>query len=126
MNNDEIEWACEQAAYDIATYLHLFKVPVRSYKEKYRTVRVYTGLGWNRLSDITHPGHIYNRLPQWLFHLDLYYGDKVMYYSGLSWLSYKVHCIVYRKAYKKVIDKYPEIKDNILRCADYPELLKEL
>jgi len=36
------------------------------------------------------------------------------------------HKFIYRKAYKKAVEKYPAIKDRILRTANFPELLDGL
>jgi len=33
---------------------------------------------------------------------------------------------IYRRAYKKAIEKYPAIRENILCAADYPNLLEGL
>jgi hypothetical protein len=126
MDKEKVEALCSKVAREIFLYLRKFRVPVRDCKEKYGTVRVYTGLGWTSIHSIFYPGYVYSQFPQWLWTFDVYYGDKLLYYSGLSWLSYKVHAWAYRKAYKNAIDKYPEIRDNILNSADYKELLKEL
>lgn len=96
-------------------------------KEKFGTVRFYTTLGWRNFLHITHPGYVhYGPYPKWLLTFDIYYGYKVLKYTGLAYISYKWHCLIYRQAYKNAIKKWPHLKDEITCCADYSELLKGL
>lgn len=119
-----------QAAYaaeDIGLFLRrVGRVPVREYKEKYGTVRVYCNLGWYNLHCIFYPGYAYCQFPKWLWHLDVYYGNKLLRYTGIQWLSVKYHIFLYRLAYKRAVAKYPEIRQQILGSADWSELLKGL
>lgn len=119
-----------QAAYaaeEIGLFLRKWgRVPVRQYKEKYGTVRVYCNLGWHCLHDIFYPGYVYCQFPKWLWGFDVYHGPKVLKYTGLNWLSVKYHMFLYRYAYEKAIAKYPEIRDNILNFADHKNLLERL
>ena len=120
----EYQAAC--AAEEIGLFLRKWHVPVRDYKEKYGTVRVYCNLGWYNLHDVFYPGYAYSQFPKWLWGFDVYHGHKVLKYTGLNWLSVRYHMFLYRYAYKKAIVKYPEIRDNILNSADWNELLKGL
>lgn len=120
----EIQAAC--AAEEIGLFLRKWRVPVRDYKEKYGTVRVYTDLGWYNLHSIFYPGYVYCQFPEWLWSFDVYHGHKLLKYTGINWLSVKLHMFLYRLAYKKAVAKYPEIRDNILNFADWSDLLKGL
>jgi len=124
--DEDVDWKGINGACDIIeTILRKWRVPVRQVKEKYGTVRVYTGLGWNCLLDITHPGYVsYYKYPKWLVHFDIYYGHQLLSYIGLRQLSTYIHSKVYRYAYKKAVQTYPHLRNEIISCADYDELLK--
>lgn len=127
LSSEDIEYQADCAAQFIGEYLLKWgRVPVRDYKEKYGTVRVYCSLGWHHLHDIFYSGHAYSRFPRWLWLFDLRYGPKVLKYSGLSHLSFVFHKALYRRAYKLAIKKYPEIRENILVTADWKEFLEGL
>lgn len=103
--------------------LKFYRVPVRDIKEKYGTLRCYTDLGWTTLHSLFYPGYMYSQFPKWLWTLDVYYGYNIMYWTGLWYLSYKLHCWAYRRAYAKIVEKFPHLREEILCCADYEELL---
>lgn len=103
------------------------RIGVTQYKEKYGTVRVYIsfGLGWRNLLNITHPGWVHYRCyPQWLSTFDHFVLSRIIPY--LNYIVVPYHKWLYRKLYRDMIHKYPHLKGEILCCADYPELLKNL
>lgn len=106
--------------------LKFYRVPVRDIKEKYGTLRCYTGLGWTSLHSIAYPGYVYSQFPNWLWKFDVNYGYPILKYTGIAYLSYNLHCWAYRRAYAKAVKKFPHIRTEILCCADYDELLKGL
>lgn len=106
--------------------LKFYRVPVRDIKEKWGTLRCYTGLGWTSLHSIAYPGYMYSQFPGWLWKLDVYYGYDLLRYTGIAYLSYKLHCWAYRRGYKKILKAFPHLREEILICADFPELLKGL
>jgi len=115
----------EEAAHMIATYLKKYgRVNVFQAKEKYGTVRVYCTLGFYNIHSITHPGYMYYRYPKWLTKIDFLIGVRIA--SLLNKIIIPYHCWLYKKAYKKAIDKFPFYKENIISCADFPELLNDL
>lgn len=126
MRYDPDNWSkVELAAKYIALFLVKWgRVPVRDYKEKYGTVRVYLSFGFYGFHSIIHPQHIYNQWPKWLWTLDCNFGTKII--NPFNKLVVPYHCWLYRLAYKRAIKKYPMIKKEILSCADYAELLKGL
>ncbi len=67
-------------------YLKKHRVPIRQIKFKYDQLRVYTNLECYCLLDIINPGYGY--YPRWLVHFDIYYGEKLLYYTGIQWLSH--------------------------------------
>jgi hypothetical protein len=106
--------------------LAFYRVPVRDIKEKYGTLRCYTGLGWYSLHSIVYPRYVYSQFPKWLWTFDLFYGSRILYWSGLTYLSTKLHMWTYRRAYAKVVKKFPHLREAILVAADYEELLEGL
>lgn len=125
MEDQEITLLCDRAAYDIAKELLFFRVPVRDWKEKYGTVRVYTGFGVGSLHSLILPNHMWYRwskkpLLKWLDEVTL------PIFSLLLPLTIRYHEFIYRAAYQRAIEKYPEIRENILDGADYDELLENL
>lgn len=117
-----VDWkGIESAAEYIYDYLLRWHVPVRDYKEKYGTVRVYTGLHWDRgwlLNHLFYPNHVYYRFPMWVRKMDCWIPTH--------WLNPILHpffCWLYRRAYKNSITKWPHLREEILSGADYSELL---
>lgn len=109
----------------IGSYLINFgRVNVTQTKEKYGTVRVYCTLGWYSIHDITHPGYSYSQYPKWLFNLDYSCFSKIV--SLFNPIVLKYHQWLYRRAYKKAVQKWPHLTYEILVCADYSEFLKGL
>jgi hypothetical protein len=123
--DEGVDWeAINNAAYEIAMELRKWRIGVRDWKEKYGTVRVYCSLGWYQLHDITHPGHCFSRYPKWLWKLDCRYFRKAFKY--LNRFIVPIHKRIYRRAYKDAVVKYPHIKEEILCCADWDDLLEGL
>ena len=116
------EVACDAAAWFIHQYLVKYgRISVRQSKEKFGTVRVYCSLGYWGFYNLLNPSHIYVRWPKWLYALDLKYGRPIM--QVLNKLIVPYHKFIYRRAYKKAIELYPNIRKNILCTADFPDLL---
>jgi hypothetical protein len=123
MNNEErTEIACDAAAWFIHQYLVKYgRIPVLQSKEKYGTVRVYCHLGYYGFYDLLYPGRVWVHWPRWLNWLDIKCGSAVM--RVLNKIIVPYHKFVYRRAYKKAVEKYPSIRENILCTADFPDLL---
>lgn len=127
MKNKELYSKAEAAAEMIGTFLLKWgRVPVRDYKEKYYTVRVYCNLGWYNFHDIFYPGHTYYKFSKRGILFDSKWGHVILKYTGLQFLSFHYHKFLYRLAYKRALKAFPEIRENILCCADWEEYLKGL
>jgi len=103
------------------------RINVRQTKEKYGELRCYCSLGWHCLFDITHPGWVSYKVagyPEWLMTFDIFVLSKIIPYLNFIILPY--HKWLYKKLYKNCIKKYPHLREEILACADYKELLKNL
>ena len=121
-----VDWAAiDNAAYFIGHNLRKWgRVDVFQYKEKWGEVRVYCGFGWWQMHSITHPGHTFNRYPNWLWQIDCRYISKVV--RCLNWLIVPIQTRLYTHLYQKAVDKWPHITYEILDGADYPELLRRI
>lgn len=114
-------------AEDIGNFLATWgRIEVRQTKEKYNTVRVYCSFGWYSFHNIIFPRYMVKHqwVPQWLWKFDITYS-----YLLLRWVNYIAVPIqekIYRFAYKKAVETYPSLKDNIICCADFDELLRDL
>ncbi len=125
-SDETVDWngINDAARYIGQTLRKRWRVGVRDYKEKFGTVRVYCSLGWHQFHCITHPGHVYNRWPKWLWRLDCHYGWRVCHL--LNYIVVPVHCWAYRRAYQEAIRRWPHLRLEILHGADYTELLAPL
>jgi len=103
-----------------------WRVPVRDYKEKFGTVRVYTGLGWSFLHDMTHPGHAYRRYKwDWVWRLSCK-SCGAWWWSPIARVSFAIHRRIYRRVYGNAVRMWPHLCTEILCMADWRELLKGL
>lgn len=126
--DDTVDWEGinESARYIGENLRRWGRVGVRQYKEKYGTVRVYCGFGWRNLLNITHPGHISwnGRYPKWLIKVDhLIFSNIVPWFN---WIIVPYQKWLYYFLYKQCVIKFPHLRDEILSCADYSEILKDL
>lgn len=91
-------------------------------KEKYGTLRFYAMFDLS-LHSLVYPGYVYSQFPEWLWTLDIYYISPFLNkLFGKIWFWYQSK--IYNYAYHKCLKKYPNLRDEILCCADYPELIK--
>lgn len=126
MNKEErVETDCAYAADFIHRYLVKYgRISVMQSKEKFGTVRVYCSLGYWGFFNLLNPGMVWVHWPKWLYALDLKFGRPVM--QVLNKLIVPYHKFIYRRAYKKAVEKYPHIKKRILGTADFSNLLEGL
>jgi hypothetical protein len=123
---DDFDWkGLDEAITFIETNLVRWgRINVTQAKEKFGTARIYCSLGWYQFHNITHPKTVYNRYPKWLWELDCYYGTKIVPFL-FGWVVH-YHAWLYRKVYSMAVKKYPHLREEILCCADYDELLEGL
>ena len=99
------------------------RVNIWDYKEKFGTARISCSLGWHQLLSITHPRSHWNRYPKWLWNLDCRYGTRLIPFL-FNWVIVPYHKWLYRKLYQNAVRKWPHLREEILCCADYDELLE--
>lgn len=124
--NEKVDWEGIDAA---ATYIgkqlkRWGRVPVRQVKEKYGRVCVYTGLGWESVHDITHPGHAWIRYKGvflYLYHKT--YGIQQVLFTIINKVIVPYHKWLYTHVYGLALKKWPHLREEILVGADWSELL---
>lgn len=121
-----IDWhGIEDSAYYIDETLKKYgRICVMDSKEKYGTVRVYCTLGWCSLHCIVYPGYMFSQFPGWLWRLDCDICGLVC--RVLNILAMPYHKWLYRHVYSNAVDRWPHLRNEILCCADFPELLEGL
>lgn len=127
--DETVDWeGISNAASFIALNLKKWgRVPVRDWKEKFGTVRIYCSMGWSSIHDITHPGYVYTQYPRGgiLFYLNYArWMWRVMWLLNLAVVPF--HCWLYRRLYRLAVQRWPHLRQEILCAADYHELLKGL
>jgi hypothetical protein len=98
------------------------RVAVRDYKEKWGCARIYCSFGFNSLHSITHPGHCFSRYPKWLWNIDCLYLSRIIPFL-FNWWLVPYQTWLYRKLYSDMVKTFPHLKEEIVCCADYDELL---
>jgi hypothetical protein len=101
------------------------RVNVWDVKEKYGTLRIYLSFGWSGFHSITHPGHCFSRYPMWLWRLDCS-RPVAWLFGALNVIIVPLQQRLYRHLYRAAIARWPHLREEILDCADYPELLENL
>lgn len=92
-------------------------------KEKYGTVRFYAYFDFS-LHSLVYPRYSRSRVSKWLWNLDISLITPLFRPLSNYWLKYQQK--VYRDAYKRVLEKYPDYREEILGSADYKTLLEGL
>lgn len=121
-----VDWsAISKAAYEIESFCNRWGRFGGQAKEKFGTVRFYASFTQPSLHSLIYPKYIYSQFPKWLWSLDIFYITPVLsfFFGRINhWWQKKI----YRKAYQQALKKYPHIREEILCCADYSELLEGL
>lgn len=117
VNFDEID----EAGWFIGRWLRNWvRLPVMQIKEKFGTVRVYCHFGWSCFYSIWRPSHHWIS-SWWPYRFDLWISDFIM--PLLNKVVVPIQMKAYRWRYKKAVEKWPHLAEEILICADYPQLL---
>lgn len=112
---------------DAADYIHDFCVKWGRFggqaKEKFGTVRFYASFNWLSFHGLCYPGYVYSQFPDWLWKLDCKIISPILRFF-FDKPVYKYRCFIYRTAYLNALKKWPHLKEEIICCMDYPELIK--
>jgi len=100
------------------------RMNVMQAKEKFGTARIYMGtIGWYQMHSLTHPRSAFSRYPKWLWNFDCDHGPKIMNFL-FNWWVIPYHKWLYRTVYWIAVKRWPRLREEILCCADWLELLK--
>lgn len=122
--DEDVDWnGINDAAYYIAHWLKTWtRLNVLDYKEKFGTVRVYCSFGWYGVYSIWRPSYCW--YPKWWpMRADMWIGNTFLF-RLLNRLVIKVQHKAYAWRYKKAVEKWPHLRDEILSMADYGELFE--
>jgi hypothetical protein len=123
-----VDWdGINDAARFIGVWLKKYaRMEVRDYKEKYGTVRVYCSFGWQQIHSILYPGYVW--IHKWWPHrLDMWFSYDTPFLKWLNrYIVVPIHVRLYRWRYQQAIKKWPHLREEILCCADWDEVLKGL
>jgi len=124
-SEENVDWkGINDAARFIAEYLRVwFRVPVRDYKEKFGTVRIYTGLGWTQFYQIFYPGYCWIK-PWWPNKLDHWLSYDTPVLTWINRIVIPVHKWAYTRRYKQAVQKWPHLYNEIIAAADHGELFE--
>lgn len=88
-------------------------------KEKYDTTRWYATFSTWGIHTFFYSGHYYYRWPKWTWRLNEF-SEKVMNYTGITYLIIQWQKYCYRQAYLECFKKYPEFKNH---CINWTEIV---
>lgn len=114
----------DDAGYYIGRWLRTWvRLPVTQIKEKFGTVRVYCGFGWSTLYSIWRPSHCWVS-PYWPYKLDLWLSYDTPFLKWLNFIVVPIQQRAYAWRYKKAVQKWPHLYNEIVSCADHGELFE--
>ena len=122
--DEDVDWAgIDDAAFFIADWLKTWvRMPIRDYKEKYGTVRIYCSFGWYGIYSIWRPSYCW--YPKWWpIRLDCW-ANNTFLFQLLNRLVTWVHKKAYVWRYKQAVKKWPHLYKEIVSMADYGELFE--
>lgn len=114
----------DDAGYYIGRWLRIWvRMPVTQIKEKFGTVRVYCSFGWSQIYSIWRPHYCW--LPTWWpTKLDNWLSYQTPLLKVLNFFVVPIQKRAYAWRYKKAVQKWPHLYDEIVSCADWGELLE--
>lgn len=121
--DENVDWkGINDAAYYIAHWLATYpRVAVFDYKEKYGTVRISCSFGWTSIYSIWRPRHCWVS-KWWPYRLDLWLMNNI--FSWVNRIIIPLQMRAYAWRYKKAVQKWPHLYDEIVSMADYDELFE--
>ena len=122
--DENVDWkGIDDAAEYLGTWLQKWpRISVLQYKEKFGTVRVYCSFGWHGIYSAYRPGYVWYS-KWWPIRLDFWLADTLVWKFFNKIVVYlQVKAYIWR--YKKAVEKWPHLRDEILGSADYGELFE--
>jgi hypothetical protein len=118
---ENVDWkGLDDAAYYIGGQLARWgRIHVSQTKEKFGTVRVYCSFGWDSFYGLWRPR--YCRVPTWWpWKLDLMTFSRIE--SLVNKVAIPYQKWIYKRTYRKTVQKWPHLYQEIVSCADWGEL----
>jgi hypothetical protein len=99
------------------------RMDVRDVKEKFGTVRIYCGFGWSGLYSIYRPGYCW--YPNWWpIKVDNWLAYHTPIFKWINRIVVPIQQKAYTWRYKKAVQKWPHLYNEIVMCADHGELFE--
>lgn len=120
-----VDWSgINDAAWYIAKNLRRYgRIGVRDWKEKFGTVRVYCSIGFDCFHSLVWPGHVWIH-KWWPYKLDLWLSYKLRLLYPINYIVIPYQKWVYGQVYKRAVQKWPHLRDEIVSMADFGEILE--
>lgn len=120
---ENFDWkGLDEAGWYIGRWLRTWtRLSVFDIKEKFGSLRIYCHFGWDCFYSIWRPSHCWIS-PWWPYRLDLAVSKYVMPIINILIIPLQKKAYVWR--YKKAVEKWPHLRDEILSDADYGELFE--
>ena len=99
------------------------RMDVRDVKEKFGTVRVYCSLGWSQFYNVFYPGYVWVK-PWWPHRFDMWLSYHTPIMKWINHIVIPVHTWAYAWRYKKAVQKWPHLREEILSMADFGEVFE--
>lgn len=120
---DHVDWhGINEAGYYIGRWLRRWtRMNIHDIKEKFGTVRIYCSFGWSSVYSIYRPGYCW--YPNWWpIKLDHWLSYQTPIFKWINRMVVPVHKKLYVWRYKKAVQKWPHLYNEIVSCADWGEL----
>lgn len=121
--DEKFDWkGLDDAADYISVWLiRWMRQPITQVKEKFGTLRIYCGFGWDTFHTIIWPRHCWIH-KWWPYKLDLWISYNTPVLKWLNSVVIPVQQKAYAWRYKKAVQKWPHLYDEIVSMADFGEL----
>lgn len=119
--DENVDWhGLNEAPYFIGDWLRRWtRMSVSDMKEKFGTVRVYCSFGWSSFYHLWRPQYMW--VPKWWpWSLDLAISGHIMPVLNKIVVPIQTRAYVWR--YKKAVQKWPHLYNEIVSGADWGEL----
>jgi hypothetical protein len=122
--DEDVDWqGINDATAYIGNWLRKWpRIGVTDMKEKYGTVRIYCHFGWYGVYSIWRPHYAW--YPKWWpMRLDFWLADSWIF-RILNKIAVPLQQKAYAWRYKKAVEKWPHLREEIVSMADYGELFE--
>lgn len=95
------------------------------YKSNGSFIAVTVNFEPDSLLEVCYPGQgSYYLCPKWFTDFDVKYGKAIVNLTGLKWILTFWNKLIYKRAYKSALKKWPQYRNEIVKGAMYTKLVK--